>query len=283
MLEIRIKKLLDSIIDAAYPDLTPQQARLYKGYYISIYPQQMKSKNGDYNGATRTIRIFNPSKGKEGIAKTLLHELSHHIEYIQYGRCGHQENFYAAYEKLIHAALDLGILTRQDVIDAAMRSRGRDKILKIVQRYVPNRNIKKPEVKKQVIRVYNAYQVKDELKERGYEWNKLEQTWDLETEDPEAEKAFLEEKNVSSEAAGKAPYYTASDPQLYIRPIIYIEAYGNTYDSRDVLKEHGFTYRKETRTWRRKIYAGEKTDILKELRQDERLKKVMLRTSDAKK
>ena len=54
----QLKKILEDIIDVAYPKATEREKRRYKGFYIKPMPKRYKSKLGDYDPRTRTIRLY---------------------------------------------------------------------------------------------------------------------------------------------------------------------------------------------------------------------------------
>ncbi len=54
-----------------------------------------------------------------------------------------------------------------------------------------------------------------------------------------------------------------------------IMAYGDTFGSKDVLKEKGFKYRKEDKSWELKVPAGSEKQVLESLRKSSKTKGVI--------
>jgi len=267
MLEIRIKRILDSIIDEAYPHEDPVQMKRLKGYYIKILKKELKSSGGTYHPEGHRIDVYNPSLGGKFIARICIHELSHHIDLMLNGTTGHQKPFYEVYTKLIYASLDLGILKKEDFLGDS-RLREQNKVKKIIENYVPKKVKNKPAEKK-IIKVYNAYRFREFLKRNGYKWNQLEETWDKELAD-DMEVFLLEGQGIYSERNNKEPYYEVCIQNLYVDAVIPIVAFGNTYDCREVLKEHGFRFDRETKNWVKKVPTSKLPENIRELRDEYR-------------
>ncbi len=272
MLEKKIRGLLNDIIDKAFPDKSEAERRRYKGYYLLILSAEKKSYSGRYIPNKKQIEINNPSLGAKHLAKTCLHELSHHIDHIQHGISGHQKPFYGIYARLIYASLDLGILKKDDFKDT-WSSDGK-KVWKIVERYVPKKEDKKETVLGKEICIYNAFGIKEELKTNGYTWNKIEQIWQKDYNDA-GELAYLEKIGVLKEKDPENPYYIIRSADMYIDAVIYIKAQGKTYDCRDILKEYGFFFDKKDSSWKVKVTSGEKDMLLSKLSSDKRLNKCL--------
>lgn len=241
VLDKRIKRIMDDIIDVAYKNEDPIMKKKFHQYKLSIIPTENESKSGDYAPATRQIRVYNPSLGTRHMAKCCIHELSHHIDCMLHGTSGHQKPFYEIYKRLAYASLDMGILRKRDFYDS--KSSDRNKVIKFIEQYEPHKvAYKMPEDK--YIAVKNCFKQKDALKEAGYKWNSVEQTWEKETEDQEADIAFLEKIDCKE--------YVIKSSDMYVKAVVYIAATGKTFDIKDTLKDEGFFFDKDTKLWKKK-------------------------------
>ena len=270
MLEIRIKKYMDDIVNVAFKDEEDALRNKYKRYYLKILVKEKATSSGCYYPDKSLIEIYNPSLGARHLAKCCLHELSHHIDKCKNGETGHQKPFYEVYRKLIYASLDMGILTAVDFDDHF--SSDQNKVRKMVSEYIPHPiEYKLPE--EAIIKVKNAFAYKDILKDSGFRWNKIEQTW--EKDYSEEDEAFLKSFGVLSDKETedlRTAYYLIKDNNMYIDAVVYIEASGNAYECREVLKEYHFYFNKELKKWVYKVDAAEKDKMLLILKTDDRLR-----------
>lgn len=270
MLETRIKKLLDDIIDVTFSDESPLNRNGYKNYHLYIQVKENDSTSGMYTYEGHKIEVYNPSLGARHLAKCCLHELSHHIDYIKHGTSGHQKPFYEIYTKLIYASLDMGVLSVQDFND--MWSSDRNKVRAIVKVYEPHPVEYKVELD-DIICVCNGYNKRDILKRRGYSWNKVEQVW--EKTFSEDEEKFLLGENIpkvdGKESSSKSICFYVTTPDMHVDAIIYIEATGKTFSCKQVLKDYHFYYDDAKKKWLCKVFSAKKDEFLKELKADTRL------------
>ncbi len=238
-MEKRIKRFLNLIIDTAYENESDYIRNRYKDFWISIVNKELKSSNGKYYPEDKRIEVYNPHRGYKGMAKTCIHELAHHIDYCKHGSTGHKDPFYKEYKRLIYTSMDLGVLSANDFSND-LYSADSKKVDKIVREYVPhkiNRNRNHPSV----IRIRKGYDIRHQLKERGYRWNSIEEVWEKEIWDTAEEVAFLEQIGHDN--------YTIDTPDMYIHPVIRIIAQGDTYTHKEELKQEGFYYVAKTNTW----------------------------------
>ena len=237
-----VKDILNRIIDEAYAN-DPLNSK-FKHFKIFILPDEKKTKSGDYR--TGVIRVYNPSQAH--MHKTLLHELAHHIDFCRNGHTGHQEAFYAEYRKLIYASLDLKLLNKKDFMQDTKSTDSR-KVKEIIKDYRPSPKHDSIEFSR-TIKVYNAYCIKDEIRERGYKWDKIEKAWEIQTEDTETETEWLESKDVKPDADKETVYYTIEKTSLRFKAKIPIAATGeSTYAHRDELKAEGFRWTARDGMW----------------------------------
>ena len=76
----RVKILLNDLVEYAYPHSPRQKA--YKAFYVEYIDKEFKSKHGDYNTKNKHIRIFNLSRTEDQLVVTSIHELAHHINFV---------------------------------------------------------------------------------------------------------------------------------------------------------------------------------------------------------
>ncbi len=271
MLEKRIKRYMDDIIDNAFKDAPDKKIKAYKAFWLNFTQKEVRSYGGRYHYRTHTIELTNASHGPRHLAKTCLHELAHHIDCIDNGVSGHQKPFYERYAKLIYASLDMGILEKAD-FEHDTWSSDQNKVRSIVSTYIP-RPIEYKIDDLQIICVKNGYDKRTELKEAGYKWNKLEQLWEKETDDTEEEEKRLQEIGIrpESETTETSISYYIKDHSMHVEAIVYLKAEGNTYAKRDVLKEYGFYFKKDQKAWLCKVSASNKDLLVAKLKKDNAL------------
>lgn len=250
MLYKRIKNLLDDIIDVAYAE-EPEEIRLmYKGFQLYLLDKEFKSMNGRYFYADRRIELYNPSLGPKHTAKCCLHELSHHINYLRNRSTGHQNSFYMEYRRLIYASLDMGILEKEDFRDKY--SRDHNKVWRMIEVYEPHPvdyHVHYPDI----CQVRNAYNIKQQLKWRGYHWNIYVQCWEKEVEDRDEERKFLNSIHVKDE-----DIRFMEQGMKVEGTVVFLTVKGNTFACKDALKAEGFYWDAGKRVWRKKVNADRK-------------------------
>ncbi len=270
MLELRIKKYMDDIVDEAFKNEDETARSKYKRYYLKILVKEKAMSSGCYYPDKSLIEIYNPSFGAKHLAKCCLHELSHHIDKVKNGATGHQRPFYEVYRKLIYASLDMGILTTGDFDDKF--SSDKNKVKAMISDYIPH-TVKHEKPEELLLKVKNAFTYKELLKGSGFRWNKIEQTWEKEysKEDEDFLKSFGILSDKETEDLSMV-YYLVKDNNMYIDAVVYIEASGSTYDCREILKEYHFYFNGELKKWVYKVDAADKDKMLLILKTDDRLR-----------
>lgn len=89
-MEYKIYLTVCDIIDYLYKD----NKEKYKKFYIKIIPKEMKSIHGRYTWDRSLIEIFNLSRPYNHTITTILHEVAHHIDYVDRGTTNHKREFY---------------------------------------------------------------------------------------------------------------------------------------------------------------------------------------------
>jgi len=243
-----IKQILIDIATDAYGK-TPDK------FEIEIFAQERKTFHGQYNPNKKLIQIYNLSRPTEYVISTTIHELAHHIEFTTYGQTGHSKRFYRILKKLLETAVEKGyvkyntIREKTDSVDLAQMEKYYGKIKAT---YDETKDKNKDYT---MMKVKNSYEIKEELKARGFFYNKQERVWQkkiLKT-DYNAEKEKIE-------ALGNVEIIRMDFDNIQIDACYFIIITGNTYDIKDKLKQNGFFWNGSS--WVKKIQAK---DMDKEL------------------
>lgn len=187
----RIKILLNNLVEYAYPHSPKQKA--YKAFYVEYIDKEFKSKHGDYNTKNKHIKIFNLSRTEDQLVVTSIHELAHHINFVNdtsHSFEPHGQEFYKVYKKLLFTALDMGLFNKWQFINATADASDSRKVKRMLEEYRPHPINYKQDVK--LIQVFYAYEIRKNLQKHGYKYNSVLKSWEKETENPLDETAFLD-------------------------------------------------------------------------------------------
>ena len=187
----RIKILLNNLVEYAYPHSPKQKA--YKAFYIEYIDKEFKSKHGDYNTKNKHIRIFNLSRTEDQLVVTSIHELAHHINFVNdtsHSFEPHGQEFYKVYKKLLFTALDMGLFNKWQFINATADASDSRKVKRMLEEYRPYPIDYKKDMK--LIQVFRAYEIRKNLQKHGYKYNSVLKSWEKETEKPLDEATFLD-------------------------------------------------------------------------------------------
>ena len=187
----RIKILLNNLVEYAYPHSPKQKA--YKAFYVEYIDKEFKSKHGDYNTKNKHIRIFNLSRTEDQLVVTSVHELAHHINFVNdtsHSFEPHGREFYKVYKKLLFTALDMGLFNKWQFINATADASDSRKVKRMLEEYRPHPINYKQDVK--LIQVFYAYEIRKNLQKHGYKYNSVLKSWEKETENALDETAFLD-------------------------------------------------------------------------------------------
>lgn len=173
---LKLKHILSDVAEYAYRD-DPRLPQ-YKKFYVEYLDKRLKSKLGDYRHKDHHIRVFTKERSDLDIFWTSIHELAHHVDYVQRGASGHGREFYAVYTKLLYTSLDMGLFTLEEYMECSRTSSDHNKVLRILERYTPHPvSYKKDTVR---FRVQRAYEIREHLKARGYTYNGYNRIWEKE-------------------------------------------------------------------------------------------------------
>lgn len=180
--------------------------------------KQYKSKNGDYSCDEKKIRVFaSKSADLQNLIKTSIHELAHHIDNCNRGTSDHSALFYEEYKRLLFAALDLRMFGLKEILETKLYSADRTKVKLMVIEYMEQDHDKKEMIKRaSKIAVYNAYDIKDSLKNMGFRWDAEDRAWCKELDDyPEGDIARVEDLIIRS---GRNITYRLIEPPRFDAP-----------------------------------------------------------------
>lgn len=251
LVEYKIYVTVCDIIDYLYEENKDR----YKKLFIKIIPKEMKSFHGIYYLNKSLIEIFNLSRPFNHIIATILHEVAHHIDFCNRKKTDHGKTFYNELYKLLIAAMELNIISKEDIIT---RTDSKDKYR--LEKYfgdIQDWQVESFEYKKnkKIIKVKNSYSIKEQLKDKGYKYSKVEQLWikEIELENIEAEIEYL--KTITDESNIKI----IDRENLEIEAIYYIAVF-NSFDYKELLKTNGYIYNGygiSKKSWNKKIKASE--------------------------
>lgn len=245
-LAVQLKYQMNDLIDVAYGDGQAERIRQYKRFTIFCTTNEMLSKHGDcrFNReeGSSSIRVLNlAGRNPNDILITTIHEVAHHIDFCIRGTSNHDKNFYAVIKKLLCAALDMGILSKDDLVNidriTESHSSGALKIGKMMAGYVP-----RPVEYKQgltTIAVYNSYPYREQLKQRGYHWNSLDQSWykEIQAAEIDSEKEYLSSLGISADDMAEKSLKGVAIRQRKIAHL-----YNVPFEHNAIVKELGFRW-----------------------------------------
>lgn len=168
----RVKILLNDLVEYAYPHSPKQKA--YKAFYVEYIDKEFKSKHGDYNTKNKHIRIFNLSRTEDQLVVTSIHELAHHINFVNdtsHSFEPHGQEFYKVYKKLLFTALDMGLFNKWQFINATADADDSRKVKRMLEEYRPHPIDYKKDMK--LIQVFRAYEIRKNLQKHGYKYNSV--------------------------------------------------------------------------------------------------------------
>ncbi len=243
---MEIRRMLQDIISVAYKDVEEKKLNEYKKFFIEISKKNIKSYAGIYHPSNKSITIVGIDRPVKSIVITTIHELSHHIDYMNRNISDHGPEFYSIFEKLIHAALDMGIVSKEDIM-AVSDVTDRNKIKKFLDHYVPCKVSYKEN--SFLIYVEGGFEKKNLLKQHGYKWDGLSKRWYIETDNTDQEKDFLDSIGLMFSCE------KANDVRITAKCTIL--ATNGSYEYKDILKEKGYIFDNKLKGWKKLIDASD--------------------------
>ena len=275
-----LKKTLDKIIDYKYK--ADSNYRRYKAFFINVSDKTLKSRNGQcsYGRRYSMITINNlRSREPEDVMKTAIHELAHHVDYVNRGHSNHKAEFYRIYRHLLYAAFDLGIVTPEAILSCDRHSTDHNKVIKIVEEY--RANYSKGPSRQPIctrIAVHNAYSIKEVLKSHGFAYDSLTKDWYIEVAqtDVESVTGILDSMNANYDIGKSNEYdFLTKEAKMVSEKPYEIVVMGG-YEIKDELKEKGYRYEKKRKIWYKyltKEEIDEEQEKIKEITNDFRILK----------
>lgn len=251
---VQLKHLMNDIIDVAYKDKDPATLTKLKRFTITCSDRVKQTVLGHckYSPGLSEIMIYSmENEGVKPALITTIHETAHHASLILYKETGHGDTFYRVHKRLLFAAFDMGILAPEDIGRSNNHSRNREKLAKMMGEYVPHPVEYKTDVAH--ISVYNAYNIRNQLRARGYKWNPLELAWVLETKSDKIDAAldylrgYLHVKESDISVAEGDPILLRQRTNIYL--------YEVQFDQNQIVKDLGYHWvtRGKDKFWTKKI------------------------------
>lgn len=87
--------------------------------------------------------------------------------------------FYTIFEHLLKTGLNMALFSKEQFFAATADASDSKKVRKMIEDYEPVPIAYKKDVL--IVRVRNCFDIKEQLKARGYHFNRIEKSWELET------------------------------------------------------------------------------------------------------
>lgn len=117
----------------------------YNDFLLEIIEDKQNTVNGEYFPNKRLLRVFkDTSNSYELMFLTAIHELSHHVCFIQKGDLSHNKQFKETEKKLLYASFDLGYCDPCRLAIAEMylsNHAERNLIIKLCNEYIKKKEI----------------------------------------------------------------------------------------------------------------------------------------------
>lgn len=251
--EYDVRKVLKEIAEKTFPD------RPLQFFKISILSKESASYHGDYNEMSREIRIYNLSRRTSDIIKTTIHELAHHCDNCFNGDSPHKKRFYGIYKQLLEKAHALGHIDLAKVIDEIDT---RD--IRMLEKHCgPLRYEPRPKEEDAfVCKVFNSYEYKNILRDRGYVYSPTEKAWvkEFTSEELATEGVFLADNMPAARVE------SVSSDEHEIESVYYLIIGSKNQSISERMKADGFFFHDKF-GWVKRIHAADKKreeDYIKE-------------------
>ena len=176
---IIIKAFLDDLIDFCYKGtVEPDMLAKYHKFYLKLTDKELKSKLGHYIFSKKAIHLFNiKSSNNVSCIVTLIHELSHHIDYMNRGTSDHSKDFYNVHIELIMTLFKMGTVSYNEFINLKDYASNSNKLKRLVEKgYCVTEQLDYEKEKNWLI-VKNCYEAYAYLKEKNYVYNFYIKSW----------------------------------------------------------------------------------------------------------
>ena len=280
-IEFGLKHMGEILIDTVFPDISIEKKRKYKDFKLVVSYKNLKSRLGKYNGNNHTIEISSVrTQPRAIILITFIHELSHHIDFIDSGNLDHKQEFYDIHIKLLKKAIDLEIVTFDDIerykygeasnhnkIESLIKGYEKTGVVKLSDymttsffQYLPE----DIEIEKHIM-VKSDIKDKELFKARKYKWNKELSIWEKKVKS--SDKLYVEQKFLDENGYKKVTI----DCETYYTKKVKISLSGNTYKNKDTIANWGYAY--SEKLWYKSVTPQE---AYREVSRAKRLKGVIV-------
>jgi uncharacterized protein (UPF0297 family) len=272
---IEVKKILDDIIFYTYKDNVENEVyeKLTK-FYVKLENKVTNSYHGLYKYNDSSITITNLYRGHTSIICTTIHELAHHVDRVFRGKSDHSKEFYSVFEKLLYTGLNMGLFNKEDALLMQTDASDSNKVKKIIDGYKPSPINYKKDEKKIIVR--NCYNIKEELKHKGFRYNSLAKTWEITVNNADVSKIEEWLKSLNSE------YEIMSGNNMQIDAVGFLIATDGSYEHKEELKQNGFYWNADKKRWQKKISMQDYEKEIYTLRTLQKKVKIQLEKSKKK-
>jgi hypothetical protein len=224
-----------------------------KKFTLELVAKETRSP-GSYDWQKKKVQINNLSQTPSQINTTALHNVAHHIDWVLHGKSKHDDDFYEIFHALLIQAMNMGVIRKEDLSNdlESVDSKKLRKTYDSFQRWEVNQVAYMNDW--YLVKVDDAYSVKEELKNEGYSFNKYEEVWmfTLKKNDISEELQFLQALNLKNDQI------EVVDCKFPVTSCVYYLSIQGGFDQREFLKAHGYTFEgigNQKKTWFKKIKA----------------------------
>ncbi|MBE7072600.1 MAG: hypothetical protein E7383_07630 [Ruminococcaceae bacterium] len=239
-LQRQMKQYKDELLKTAFGDLSDEEKKSYSAVFVELC-RDIRKSNERYND--RRITIYNLYRQESEIINSLIIGLAHHVDFCRHGETDNTQGFRDIYQDILFKALDADKLS-YDELKNSNDYQTKKPIRNILASYWRDESKTESE---RIIEVRNCYDIRDVLKNSGFVYNELLQSW-------EKRFPFGEIRKVSANLAALKPdvaITTRSVNRMVFEFTAYVCITGKTYDYRDILKDNGYRFRDNK--WHKKI------------------------------
>ena len=250
-LQYQMKLYKDELLKTAYSDLSEEEKKSYSSVYVELCRDVRKSNERycsdliqtDGSPKGRRITIYNLYRQESEIINSLIIGLAHHVDFCRHGETDNTQQFREIYQDMLFKALDADKLS-YDELKNSNDYQTKKPIRNALASYW--RDESKTDSEK-IIEVRNCYDIRDILKNSGFTYNDLLQSWEKRVPYGEVKKISADLTALKSDV----DITTRSVNRMVFGFTAYVCITGKTYEYRDILKANG--YRFEDKKWLKKI------------------------------
>ena len=167
-----LRKKAQEIIELVFTHEEKSVIESYKKFTISFVKKDLKINEKYLN---RKIEIYNLWRTESELVNSIILGLAHHIDFCERGFTDNKSDFFEIYKKLLYAALDHSYLIFND-LTSSDDYKNIKRIRDALSHYWKKDDSLSGNVK---LEVYNAYTIKNYLKDHGFSYNALNHAWEI--------------------------------------------------------------------------------------------------------